>query len=69
MAFFKKNRQYVSEITHLIQDLKKENPQLEEEQRLGRALLWDKPEIDLDTMERNQKSRVPQRGYVYQDKL
>ncbi len=69
MAFFKKNKKYVSEITSFIQDLKKENPQLEEEQRQGRALLWDKSEIDLDTTERNKESRVPQQGYVYQNKL
>lgn len=69
MAFFKKNRKYVSEITSFIEDLKKENPQLEEEQRQGRALLWDKSEIDLDTTARNKESRVPQQGYVYQNKL
>ena len=34
---------YTSDVTNFIADLKKARPTLEEEQRAGRALLWDKP--------------------------
>jgi hypothetical protein len=33
---------YKSEATQFIQQLKAEKPELEEQQRQGRALLWDK---------------------------
>lgn len=69
MKFTKQHQRYESEITQFIKDLKQKNPKLEEDQRAGRALLWDKPEIDLDTTERNDDSRVRQQAYVYQNKL
>lgn len=55
---------YVSEITHFIADLKKAKPALEQEQRDGRALLWDKP-LDRDAAARAAASRVAQKPYVY----
>ncbi len=55
---------YHSEITHFINQLKAEKPQLEAEQRAGRALLWDK-QVDLDAKRADQASRVPQQPYVY----
>ena len=58
---------YESEITKFLNQLKKDRPQLVEEQRKGRALLWDKPQ-DLDTSERNQASRIPMSAYPYQTK-
>jgi hypothetical protein len=67
MAMFKNSR-YQSDITNFLTDLKKKNPKIEEEQRQGRARLWDKPEIDLDEFERNKASRVKQQAYVYQTK-
>ena len=36
-------------------------------QRAGRALLWDKPTVDLDTQDRLRESRVNQKPYVYQN--
>ena len=34
---------YKSDVTQFIDSLKQRDPQLEERQRQGRALLWDKP--------------------------
>ena len=58
---------YESEITKFLNQLKKDRPQLVEEQRKGRALLWDKPQ-DLDTSERQAASRIPMKAYPYQTK-
>jgi len=68
MKFSKQFSLYESEATNFIKDLKKANPALEQSQRDGRALLWDKPVIDLDTQKRNQESRINQQAYVYQNK-
>lgn len=57
---------YVSEATRFLTDLKHQKPKLEEEQRNGRALLWDRTPIDLDEINRRKASGVPQQGYVYQ---
>jgi hypothetical protein len=57
---------YVSDHTKFISELMKKNPQIEEGQRKGRALLWDK-EIDRDAQHRYQEAEVPQQGYVYQN--
>jgi len=45
--------------------LKEQKPSLEEEQRRGRALLWDKQPIDLDERSSQQQARVNQTPYVY----
>lgn len=58
---------YTSDVTSFIQTLKDAKPTLEEEQRRGRALLWDTP-IDRDAATDNADSRVPQQPYVYQTK-
>lgn len=69
MKFSKQYSQYESEITQFIKELKQKNPKLEESQRAGRALLWDKAPIDLAQQELTQESRVDQQPYVYQNKL
>jgi hypothetical protein len=56
---------YQSDITQFINQLKAQKPSLEEEQRLGRALLWDKQPIDLDERAKQKTSRVEQTPYVY----
>jgi hypothetical protein len=56
---------YESEITHFLQDLKRERPKLEAEQRKGRALLWDKT-IDPELVEGFEAAATPQKPYVYQ---
>ncbi|MBS0307543.1 MAG: DUF3460 family protein [Proteobacteria bacterium] len=69
MSLFKQYSRYESEITRFIKDLKEKNPQLEEQQRAGRARLWDKEPIDLDARRRADESRVEQQAYVYQNKV
>jgi hypothetical protein len=56
---------YQSDITQFINQLKEQKPTLEDEQRRGRALLWDKQPIDLEERSAQQLSRVNQTPYVY----
>ena len=56
---------YTSDVTTFIDQLKAAKPTLEEEQRKGRALLWDK-RIDRDAQSDYSDARVPQQPYVYQ---
>ncbi|MFC0397762.1 DUF3460 family protein [Paraburkholderia rhizosphaerae] len=56
---------YQSDITQFLNQLKAQKPQLEEEQRRGRSLLWDKQPIDLEERADQQSSRVKQTSYVY----
>lgn len=68
MKFSKHNSHYESDITLFLKDLKQKDPTLEEKQRAGRALLWDKAPINLDERKRSEESRVTQQPYVYQTK-
>lgn len=68
MKLTKQFQLYQSEISQFINQLKKQNPKLEESQRAGRALLWDKAPIDPDQQKRAIDSRVTQKAYVYQNK-
>lgn len=68
MKFTKQFQLYQSEATQFIQSLKKANPQLEQSQRDGRALLWDKAPIDLATQKDTIESNIDQQAYVYQNK-
>jgi hypothetical protein len=56
---------YQSDITQFLNQLKQQKPALEQEQRQGRALLWDKQPIDLEERAEQQESRVKQTPYVY----
>jgi hypothetical protein len=67
MKLSKQKQGYQSELTEFLSTLRAGNPQLEAEQRAGRARLWDKPTIDLDTQERVKASNVSQKSYVYQN--
>ena len=58
---------YTSDTTSFIESLKARKPSLEDEQRLGRSLLWDR-RIDLVAQGDDTDSRVPQQPYVYQTK-
>ena len=64
MSFFRRP-DYVSDTTQFIEQLKREHPQLEAEQRRGRALLWDKS-ISRDDQKAFKDARVAQKPYVYQ---
>ena len=56
---------YRSEVTQFIDELKKSRPELDLQQRQGRALLWDKS-IDRDQQAEFRAGRVAQHPYVYQ---
>ena len=58
---------YKSDVTQFIEQLKAQRPALEEEQRRGRALLWDKA-VDANAQQQYSESRVAQQPYVYQTK-
>lgn len=58
---------YKSDVTNFIEELKAKKPSLEEEQRKGRALLWDRS-LDRDALAEYKEARVPQQPYVYQTK-
>jgi hypothetical protein len=60
---------YQSDHTKFIAELKAKNPGIEEGQREGRALLWDKEPTSLSEQDRAAASRVKQQAYVYQNKL
>jgi hypothetical protein len=59
------SRNYVSEHTTFIRELLDRKPQLETEQRIGRAIWWDKLPADVDAEREMNRGRVPQKGYVY----
>ncbi|NMM39087.1 MAG: DUF3460 family protein [Glaciimonas sp.] len=69
MKLTKQFQRYESEITLFLKNLKEQNPSIEQSQREGRALLWDKEPVDLNTQERNKDSLVKQQAYVYQNKV
>jgi hypothetical protein len=58
---------YKSEFTQFLDELKNKNPQLESQQRAGRALLWDRPQ-DREATAEWREANVPQQPYVYQTK-
>lgn len=62
MHFFWKP--YKSDVTSFIEELKAKKPTLEDEQRQGRGLLWDRA-IDADAQARYREARVAQQPYVY----
>jgi hypothetical protein len=64
MSFFARPH-YTSDATQFIEQLKAAKPTLEQEQRQGRALLWDK-QIDPDFQSQAEAAQVPQGAYVYQ---
>lgn len=55
---------YKSDVTQFIEELKAKKPTLEDEQRAGRALLWDRP-IDREAQAAWREAQVPQKPYVY----
>lgn len=69
MKFLKQHSMYESDHTLFIKQLKQQNPGMEEGQRAGRALLWDKAPLTLDEQRRRAESRVKQQAYVYQTKV
>ncbi|HJV80986.1 DUF3460 family protein [Noviherbaspirillum sp.] len=68
MAFSKHNKFYVSDYTRFLTEMKQKDPSLDEKQRNGRLIHWDKAPIDLDARSRAEESRINQQAYVYQTK-
>jgi hypothetical protein len=64
MSFFRRP-DYTSDTTQFIEQLRAGKPGLEQSQRQGRALLWDK-QIDREFQAKAEAARVPQQPYVYQ---
>jgi Protein of unknown function (DUF3460) len=58
---------YKSDVTQFIDSLKQRDPQLEERQRQGRLLLWDKGQ-DRQAQQGFNEARVAQKPYVYHTK-
>ena len=56
---------YKSDVTAFIEELKANKPTLEDEQRRGRAIWWDR-RIDPTAEAEYSESRVRQQAYVYQ---
>lgn len=57
---------YQSDVTQFIEQLKAEKPDLEAQQRAGRAIWWDK-HLDREALDEWKQARVPQKPYVYGD--
>jgi Protein of unknown function (DUF3460) len=57
---------YRSDVTQFIDQLKTQKPDLEAQQRAGRAIWWDK-HLDREAIADWRASRVPQKPYVYGD--
>ena len=56
---------YTSDATRFIEELKARKPNLEADQRAGRARLWDRP-IDREAQSEWREAHVAQKPYVYQ---
>lgn len=63
-----KPKTYESEFTLFVRELKRQQPQLEAEQRKSRSIWWDHKQ-DQDAIARAKQSRVEQQAYVYQNKV
>ncbi len=64
--FFRKFKSgYESDVTKLVRTLLEERPDIVADQRIGRALFWDK-KLDLEALRRWRVSRIRQKAYVYQ---
>jgi hypothetical protein len=59
------SRHYVSDHTRFIRELLEKKPQLETDQRIGRAIWWDKLPADLEANRDMDAGRVEQKPYVY----
>ena len=66
MSFFRRP-DYESDTTQFIKQLKAQKPELDAQQRAGRALLWDK-QVDRDAWQDYNAGRIPQQPYVYQSR-
>ena len=61
-------RNYESDHTRFIREMKAKKPELELEQQKSRAIWWDKLPRNLAEEKKMDAGRVPQAAYVYQTK-
>ena len=54
-----------SEVSQFLDQLKADHPDMQEQQRSGRELLWDK-QVDRQAWAEFEAARVAQKPYVYQ---
>ena len=64
IANFFRRPHYMSDATQFLNELKAQRPWLDDAQKQGRALLWDK-EIDRQQQADMRAGRVAQPSYVY----
>ena len=57
---------YESDMTLFLKKLKAERPNIEADQRRGRAIWWDAAPLDLEKRRQELESRVPAQAYPYQ---
>ncbi|OIQ69534.1 hypothetical protein GALL_488630 [mine drainage metagenome] len=57
--------QYISNATAFLNELKANNPAIEQGQQFGRSLLWGKS-VDRDAWREYRAAQVAQKPYVYQ---
>lgn len=55
---------YQSDADKFLDEFKRTNPQVVEQQKKNRATWWDRPQ-DLDAMQERSEATVPQPAYVY----
>jgi hypothetical protein len=60
-----KNKQYKSEITEFITNLKSNNPELEKKQKSGRSILWDSTVSPKQKSNNVTHNEIKQSPYVY----
>ncbi|HJV79523.1 DUF3460 family protein [Noviherbaspirillum sp.] len=58
-------RNYESEFSTFLRDLKQDQPEIDKGQRDGRKLLWDKPPISPDELQLAMHSEVKMQPYIY----
>ena len=58
-------RDYESDHTRFIRELLEKEPEIETQQRIGRAIWWDKLPSDVEAQRAMNEGRVPQKAYVY----
>jgi hypothetical protein len=58
------NTSFVSDHTLWMQEMMTKNPDWAADQKVGRALWWDKPQ-QVDTTARHEASKVSQKPYPY----
>jgi hypothetical protein len=57
-------REYESDVTRFLREVVATHPEIEESQREGRALFWDR-RVDFEALERELASEVPMKSYPY----